>query len=186
MSTANEDAQLRELSEDLARAGQSAADPRCIALCFCTPAEGELRLTMQQWIDLEAISSPVLQQQIPEHPDELERAANVFGLSIRDLDPGEAIGIADRLIDSVKRAFGMCLGMQQPGDSPSAAPDGFGLWLPVFVFLIAECGCSPVTARQVPVGEAFALLAGRRRNQGWEPKGETYAQRDVLQGGLDA
>ena len=44
---------LRRLGEELAGALQSPWEPACIARAFSTPAEGELALTMQRWIDLD-------------------------------------------------------------------------------------------------------------------------------------
>lgn len=179
------DAQLRELSEELARAAQSHDEPRCIARTFATPKPGSVVFTMGHWITLESLRSPLLQAQIPESVEEAETSANVFGLSIQDLSAEEAVELGVRLRDAIQDGFAMALKMRPEEGEADTAADGFGTWLPVFTFLITECHCPPFEARSVPVGQALAILAARRRNQGWRCGGATYAERDALKGGAD-
>ena len=178
--TETEEQLLRELGNDLAIASADTPEPRSIVRAFTTPSKNHVALTMQNWIDLESIRSPLLRLALPEHLDELELAANVFRMSIRTLPVDAAILIANAMRRAVAEALSMALPMQRDGDSGSTAEDGFGAWLPLLAFLVAECGIDLTAARDLRVDQAFALLAARRRNQGWRCAGATYGQRDAV------
>ncbi|MEI9895237.1 MAG: hypothetical protein WDN28_15435 [Chthoniobacter sp.] len=67
--------------------------------------------------------------------------------------------------DVIAQSFEMALPMRQPGARGEGAGDGFGAWLPLFTFLVKECGLSLAEARSLPVPQAYALLATARRNE---------------------
>ena len=181
--TETEEQQLRELGNDLAKANADPSEPRSIVRAFATPPKNHIGLTMQNWIDLEAIRSPLLRLQLPEHLEELELAANVFRMSVRTLTVEAAVFVARALRRAVAEAFSLALPMRRGNGVASASVsggDGFGAWLPLFAFLISECGLDPTAARALRVDQAFALLAACRRNQGWQCAGTNYAEREVL------
>jgi len=179
--TEAEENDLRAMSDDLAKAAENLAEPRCVARAFATPAENQIVLTMQNWIDLEALRSPLLRLELPEPPDTLEAAARVFALTIHGLTPKEALLVAGAMRRATAGAFAMALPMRRPGVAEGGGDDGFGAWLPLFAFLISECGLDAASARALPVDQAFALLAACRRNQGWECADVSYARRDVVE-----
>jgi hypothetical protein len=178
--TEAEENDLRSLGEDLTGGAQNPAEPLCVARAFATSQPGSIALTMQGWIDLEAIRSPLLRLELPDPPDALEAAARAFALTIDGLTPKEALLVATAMRRAAAEAFAMALPMRLPGGTESGGDDGFGAWLPLFAFLISECGLDPASARALRVDQAFALLAACRRNQGWTCAGVSYAQRDVL------
>jgi hypothetical protein len=187
--TDTEEQELRELSRSLAQAETGAWEPRCIARAFGMHGSNRLVLTMQGWIDLELARSPLLSLQIPSGPDAVEQlgaALDAFGIGAMDLTPAEAVALAEQMIDAVQEAFSTTLRMtppmMPPGGASSASPQGdggYGTWLPLFAALVAQCGLSPDAAKALPVAQAYALLAAHRANQGWEPAGMTYRQRDA-------
>lgn len=180
--TEAEEQQLRALGADLAGANQSPWEPRCVALAFASTRPGNpLVLTMQTWIDLDAIRSPLLVRGAFASVEQLADSAAIFGLKVMNLSPEKAVDVTVTMRAAVENAFAMALPMQRRGAVMNAGPDGFGSWLPLRAFLEVECGKSRAEAAEYPVGEAFALMAAARRNEGWEPKGETYAQRDVIE-----
>jgi hypothetical protein len=179
--TPKEENDLRALGNELAEALQSPREPSCVARAFATPAPGTIALTMQGWIDLEAIHSPLLRLELPEPPDALEAAARIFALTIRGLTPKEALLVARAMRRATAEAFATALPMRRPGDTDGGGDDGFGAWLPLFAFLILECGLDPASAHASRVDQAFALLAACRRNQGWACVEASYAQRDVIE-----
>ena len=183
--TEAEEQQLRELGEALSGAEQSAGEPLCIARAFATARAGTIALTMQGWIDLEAMRSPLLRLETPGEAEDLESAARIFSLSLEGMSPERASHAWRAMRRAVTEAFALAMPMLRPGSAVLGVRDGFGAWLPLLAFLVAECGIDPLAARNVRVGHAFALLAACRRNQGWECAGESYAQRDVLNATTD-
>jgi len=179
MTTEEENA-LRELGNELATAQQSPWEPLCVARAFATPQSGTIALTMQWWIDLEAMRSPLLRLETPAQVEDLERAARVFALSLDGMSPEDAAHVWRAMRRTVTEAFALAMPMQRPDGASRAGQDGFGAWLPLLAFLIVECGIDPMTARKMRVDHAFALLAACRRNQGWECAAASYAQRDAL------
>ncbi len=176
--TTEEEAQLRELGKDLAGALHSLWEPACLARAFATPGEGALVFTMQGWIDLDAARSPLLAGGLPETLEEIEAAVDAFRCGPVDLSPDEAEGLGRLMREEIEAAFALGLRMRAPGAETGAeAPDGFGTWLPLWACLVTQCGLAPDAALALRVGRAFALVAGMRRNQGWECAGTTYALR---------
>lgn len=187
MLTPEENAALDELnglSSEIAGAMQSPWEPACVARAFRAPGAGSVVFTMEGWIGLEAIRSPLLQGGLPADVEELAAAAAIFGLGIDDLTPEEAVDLASAMRRAVSEAFAMSLRMEQPAVETDAAaePDGFGAWLPLYACLVTQCGLSRAEARACPVGEAYALTAAHRRNQGWRVAGTPYALRHMERG----
>ena len=180
--TETEEKNLRSLAADLAGAEQSAWQPRCIARAFATPPEGAPVFTLQTWIDLDAVSSPLLEGRLPETEEELHAAIDAFRCGPVDLSAEEAVGLGLMMREAIEEAFAMSLPMTPPNDAGGGPiAGGFGDWLPIYAALTAQLGLSRADARATPVGEAFALLAADKRNRGWMPAAATYAQRDVIQ-----
>ncbi len=174
--TADEEHALRELGRELAGALETPWEPACIAHAFRAPRAGEIVLTMQRWIELEALRSPLLHGELPADADALAETARVFDLATEELEAGEMVDVAQAMRRAVAVAFAMHLPMRP--ENAAEAEAGFGSWLPTFTDLVVECGMAPVA-------QAFALLAGLRRLQGWRVAGVSYAQRDVAEGGGD-
>lgn len=171
---------LRALGEELAGALRSGWEPACLARAFATPAAGALALTMQQWIDLDALRSPLLQGDLPETAAQLAAAAEIFGLALDDLDPEEAAALGGAMLRACDAAFATALPMRPPqAEAGSEMADGFGTWLPLWAFLVSQCGLAPDAASALRVDRAYALMAATRRNQGWECAGTPYALRDA-------
>lgn len=179
------DAELDELvrvSEQAAATLRSPWEPPCIARTFTSKQTRTFTLTMQGWIDLSAIRSPLLQDERPANAAEFYAALGAFDAEEKEgcqLTPEQAAVMADEMLAAVREAFSMALRMHQPNSTPDEEPDGFGDWLIVWSALIVQCGCSRVEALNFPVGQAFALIAAMRRNQGWEVAGEPYALREM-------
>lgn len=176
-----EEQQLRAISEALAGAEQSPWEPRCVSKAFAS-RPGGLVLTMQGWIDLDAVCSPFLEGRLPDGDDavaQLSAAVDAFGLGPLEVKPDDAIELAEAMRKAVTEAFSMQLKMQPPGDTSPKAPGGFGSWLPIFACLVAQIGMSRLDALATPVCQAFALIATHRHNQGWLVSDATYAQRDA-------
>lgn len=182
----NEQKELRELGEELAAQEDSPWQPPCIARAFAgantrrekTEERLCLVLTMQGWIDLDAIRSPFLLEQIPSTADEAIDAWTV-------LNPGREVPAPEVLVEtilgSIRDAFSTVMKMRQSGSFgcsfDSSDSLGFGSWLPLFACLVTQCGLSPAEALAMPVAQTFALIAAMRSNEGWMPQGESYAQR---------
>jgi hypothetical protein len=176
--TETEERELRELSQDLSNAMHSLWEPRCIARAFASQIAGEVVLTMQGWIDLEAIRSPILLGQELVDSMQIAVAGAAFGLAIDErLSSKEAALIVESMKEAVREAFGMSLSMRPPQGGETDEQDGFGNWLPVFAFLVSECGMAPSNAMRLPVKQALPLLSATRRNQGWKEGGLPYAAR---------
>ena len=78
--TAEEEAGLKALGEELEAARRSQWQPRAVARVFGRgPGEGPVRLTMQGWIDLEWVQSPLLEGGYPRSIQEIEEASSVWG-----------------------------------------------------------------------------------------------------------
>lgn len=183
MSDESERARREELAHQLAQAMHSPWEPRCVCAAFATPDPLALHLTMQGWIDLATIRSPLLVGKMPA-PGELDAAAAIFGLDLSEHTPAAACDAASGMLRAVNRAFSMRVQMEQPGaldETPEF--DGFGDWLPMWAFLVAQCGLSLADAREIRVDQAHALISTHRRNQGWLVVGVSYAARDIEEGG---
>lgn len=180
--TAAEEQELREECNALAQAEQSPWEPRCVARAFMSVTPGALVLTMQQWIDLEAVKSPLLLGRWPENDDagiaQRSAAVDAFGLGQLVLEWEEADELWQAMLDAVQEAFAMNIKMRAPGASGLGAATGFGLALPILACLLSELHMSRLDALATPVCQAFGLIAGHRSNQGWTALDATYAQRD--------
>jgi hypothetical protein len=186
--TPAEEQELLQFAIDLASADRSEWEPRCVAEAFARPVPDvrqgpEFVLTLQGWIDLDAIRSPILQGRLPEaataREDLLAAMACFDRVPEVECTPENAVEIGHRMIAAVHDAFAMIVKMQPPKGSELGERDGspFGLWLPVF------CGIMEIVhdtrkAFAMPVTQAFALLAGTKGNHGWTVDGETYRTRE--------
>jgi hypothetical protein len=192
MTTA-EEAQLREFGAELARAADSAWQPSCVARAWRTPRAISVHeraallpaFTLQVWIDLDAVRSPLLHGEGPELGGELEAALEAFGLTPSELAPPDLAALAVAMVRGVRGGFDSALRMQPPADpamdgaAPADTPDGFGDWLPLLAFLVTQCGLSVDDALDLRVDRALMLMAAVRRNQGWMATGTSYAFREL-------
>lgn len=176
--TETEEQDLHDLGEEIAGAMSGAWEPACLARAFATPGPDTVDLTMQGWIDLDRARSPLLMGRALETDEQLASSAAAFGLSVEVLNEEEKAECACLIDRAVQRAFATAMPMREPGAQGSAAPDGFGAWLPMFAFLVAECHLAPDVATALRVDQAFALIAAARRNQGWMTAGTPYALRE--------
>jgi hypothetical protein len=186
VSDADDIEQLRAWGRDLAAAETSLWQPRTIAQAWATPAAGKLALTMQGWIDLDAVRSPLLEDRAPESEEELAAAWCAFGLVWEGWEKAAAVDATDpshivrSMLSAVHQAFAAVLPMRpEEADAGTSGPDGFGDWLPVFTALVTRCRLSLAEARALRVDAAFTLIAGERRDHGWRPQGAPYALRDA-------
>lgn len=176
-----EEQELRAECNALAQAEQSPWEPRCVARAFMSPAPGALGLSMQRWIDLEAVKSPLLLGRWPEGEAALAQrsaAVDVFELGALVLEWEEADELWQAMLDAVREAFALNIKMRAPGASGLGAAAGFGLALPILSCLLSELHMSRLDALATPVAQAFGLIAGHRSNQGWSALDATYTQRD--------
>ena len=187
-------ADLDAMSRDIAGAYASAWEPACVTHAFRTPTS-KIVFTMQVWIDLDAIRSPLLEMEIPADLDDVDRAIAAFGLQlagrvgILPADAGvspaaltgeEAFIIAESMRNAVRDGFSMALKMRAPeGMQAILACQGFGNWIPVIAALVIDAHCRLAEAKAMPVGQAFALLAAIKGNRGWTVEGTPYALRDI-------
>jgi len=181
--TEAEERGLCELSAELAGAEKSPWQPRCVCRAFAY-APGKLVLTMQSWINLEAIRSPLLVGKRPEGDTlqaQLSAAVDAFGIGPLEVTVEEAAELIDTMLDAVYAAFETQIKLRAPGASGPQQPGGCGDWLPVFSCLVAQIGMSRRDALATPVAQAFALIASHRINQGWHVVDATYAQRDIAE-----
>lgn len=175
--------ELNALGSEAAQVLQSGREPSCVARAFRSKSTRTFVLTMQGWIDLAAIESPVLQMQLPGTLAECAAALECFGASaagIVELTPEEALVMGEEMVLACAEAFSMRLKMRPPGVGETAADDdGMGEWLPVWSSLVTQCGLSPEVANALAVGRAFALIAGLLWHRGWKVADEPYALREV-------
>lgn len=170
---------LQAISLALAQAESVRREPRCLARVLATPKRGELRLTLQMWIDLEEADSPLMRGEAPTTEAELDAAFDAFGLDWRGLEPEELLLIVRKMQRLVANRSALYLPMIPPGEQGSATPDGFGEWAPLYACLVTQCGIARAEARQMDVDEMYVLIAAHRRNEGWRVGGMPYAVRDA-------
>jgi hypothetical protein len=180
MTTEAEIQKLKEMGQDLAGAMQSPWEPGCVARAFAD-ARSQIGLTMQGWINLDAARSPMLIGLPLETDEDLFAAAEAFEIDLDEMDEEDKALCSLGMERATREAFGMVLRMREPGATGTMSADGFGAWLPMMAFLLAECRMSYDVACRTFVGRAFALIAAVRRNQGWEVAGEAYAMREVAE-----
>jgi hypothetical protein len=179
-----ERAQLLEMGEEIARERVSPWQPRCVAEAFRTREPGEIVLTMQQWINMDAIRSPFLLFETPAEGEEALRAWHILAGDGEPPEPGRLIRM---MLRAVAEAFSTALAMRDPAAGMGAMErqeDGFGAWLPLFASLVAA-GMSRADVLATPVKQAYALHATFRRELGWLPHGANYRERDALEQGSD-
>jgi len=181
---------LRELQEELLAAEQSPWQPMCVARMFARDAGTPFVLTMQGWIDLEARRCPLLVGELPEAEEaieEFEAAFAAFGHTATTpeaCEPHELVMLGHMMMRAIRDAFAMQVRLSPPEGCQIAAKDnGMGQWLPVMACLGGQMGMSLAEARAMPAGEAFALIAAHRCNEGWSVAGEDYATREVGEDG---
>ncbi len=188
MLTEQEQQELREFGAELAANARSPWEPRCVARAFRSRDEAFV-FTMQVWIDLDAAASPFLQLQLPE----AEEAVDAFAAAFRAFghyetdpatcEPEDLVTIGQRIVRVIAEGFGMRLRLNPPeGCKTVAAQNGLGDWLPVLACLKTQMSFGLLEAKMTPVGEAFALIAAHRCNEGWSVAEETYADRDIPEG----
>ncbi|EDY16680.1 hypothetical protein CfE428DRAFT_5793 [Chthoniobacter flavus Ellin428] len=173
---------LKAFGSEISTAANAPHEPRCIARAFASPLETDLRFTMQVWIDLEAIQSPILRGEAFEDAAQIEHAARAFAMDLRPttVTPKEAAACLDAMRDAIADAFELSLKMSRPGESQTGDSDGFGTWLPIYACLVTQCRIDPEAALRMDVGRAFALISAFRHNDGYRVAGGTpYALRDV-------
>lgn len=176
--TEQEERDLRELGNDVSAALQSPWEPGAIVRAFASRGLG-LSFTMQVWIDLEAVRSPLLLGELPANREQTEEAFRAFGLDLGEAE--EAVLVCDAMQRAIAEAWAAALEMKPAEPQPAAIDehDGFGRWAPLFAGLVTQCGLGRAEALQTEVGQAFILLATERRNRGWHAAGTPYALRDV-------
>lgn len=174
------------MQASLVAAERSPWEPRCVARAFRV-AEDPFAFTMQAWIDLDAAASPFLLGELPEAEEALEQFAVAFAAfghvatTPEACDGEELVLLGRKMVRAIKWGFAMRLRLAPPeGCKASGVDNGMGDWLPVLACLKSQLGFSMGEALALPVGQAFALVAAHRINEGWSVAGETYAQRDVV------
>ena len=189
--TQQDEQELRELQAELVAAERSPWQPRCVARAFRGAAAGApFVLTMQAWIDLDAAQSPFLLGRLPEPEEAYFRFEEAFaafghrGTTPEECDGYELVLLGRKIIDAILEAFSMRVRLEPPeGFATKSVNNGMGEWLPIVTCLVGQLGFTLHAARMLPVGEAFALIAAHRCNQGWTVAGEGYALRDVTDDG---
>lgn len=177
--TEAETQQLHELSAELSAAELSPWQPRTISRAFTRRGLGEVRFTMQVWIDLDAAQSPLLLGDLPENLAQTTDAFDAFELDLGE--PEEAVLICEAMQRAIADAFAAALPMR-PEKSAADEDDGFGDWAPMLATVIAQLGLSRSEALATDVAQAFILIAAHRRNQGWSVAGVPYRLRDLGEG----
>lgn len=183
---AGDEQDLRELQAELLAAGESPWEPRCVGRAFGR-AEGPFVLTMGAWIELDAARSPFLLLELPEAEGAVEafeaafRAFGHEGTTPWECDAEGLVLLGRKMIAAIREGFGMRLRLSPPEArrADAGADNGLGAWLPIYGCLVGQLGVPPGEAMRMPVGQAFALIAAHRCNQGWTVRGETYAGRDA-------
>jgi hypothetical protein len=188
---AQDEQELRELQADLLAAERSPWQPRCVARAFRAQAAREpFVLTMQAWIDLDAVQSPFLLGRLPEADEVFIRFEEAFaafghhGTTPEECDGDELVALGRKMIDAIVEAFSMRVRLEPPeGFLAKSVNNGMGEWLPIVTCLVGQLGFTVPAARMIPVSEAFALIASHRCNQGWTVASDSYSQRDVTDDG---
>jgi hypothetical protein len=179
----NESAEIKELLEfgrDISEAMNGKWQPRCISNAFATHAATRFTLTMQAWIDLDAVRSRLLEGGLPATMGELGDALQAFGYRQEvEISAIEAAEMAHEMRAAVDAGFATSLAMSAPEKTETAKGDGFGSWLPIVACLVSQLGISPREVGPLPVAQALALIAATRRNQGWTEAGTPYALRNL-------
>lgn len=185
--TAEDKQDLQDLQAELLGLDSSPWEPDCVCRAFAT-SEALFVLTMQGWIDLETAHSPFLLGTLPEADDDARLAHFVLAFEAfghyrttpQNCDDAELELVGLAFLRVVREAFAMRVQLAPPEKALQSTPDnGMGEWLPIIACLKSQLGFSMDEALAMPVGQAFALIAGHRVNQGWNVAGETYRLRSV-------
>jgi hypothetical protein len=167
----------RGTSGKLAAAMASPWEPWTVAQAFATPVAGMPVFTMQVWIDLAAVRSPLLSGGELDH-DQVLAAFLAFGLRMEEFTGEQAAVAVVKMRLAIAEGWAAAIPMRPPKSVPQR-PDGFGTWAPLLACLVAECGLSDERALAMKVSAMHVLVASHRRNQGWEEGGVPYALRDI-------
>ena len=174
------------MQAELVSAARSPWQPRCVARAFRS-TEAAFVFTVQAWVDLDSCASPFLLGELPEAEVALaqfEVAFEAFGhqaTTPEACEPEELILLGHKMLQAIGRGFAMRLQLAPPEGCKLAgsSENGMGDWLPIVACLKSQLGFSMAEALSLTVGQAFALVAAHRVNEGWSVAGETYVQRDV-------
>lgn len=142
---------------------------------------------MQVWMDLDAVQSPFLIGMLPPAETagvEFELAFRAFGYAEttpENCAPEELVVLGQLMIRVIQAGFAMRLKLNPPEGFRVQKSDenGMGDWLPVVACLKSQLHFGIAEIPLLGVGQAFALIAAHRVNEGWSVAGETYASRDV-------
>jgi len=183
-----DEALLRGIQGELCGAQRSPWQPRAISHAFARRehmAEARPRLTMQGWIDLEAEESPYLIGAIPTLED-LLIALRALGWSGELAELMDARATDDRVLElnqwvrmAMEESRSTLIRMEPADGGRMGRDDGFGDWGPIMACLLNELNFELEGALGVERSKALALVACRRRNQGWHVSGEDYRTREM-------
>jgi len=184
--TETDEQDLRAMQAELVSAERSPWQPRCVARAFRS-SEDPFVFTVQTWIDLDAAKSPFLLGKLPEAEEamvQFEVAFAAFGhraTTPEACDPEELILLGRKMLVEIERGFAMRLQLAPPEGCKLTEGSGNGLggWLPIVACLKSQLGFSLAETLSLTVGQAFALVASHRVNEGWSVSDETYAHRDI-------
>ncbi len=164
----------------IARAENSPWEPRCITRIFSPLRSDEIALTMTGWAMLDAARSPLMIGGPLKTLAEVREAAAVFGMNVEGLELEDVARVVQTMEEAVSAAFATTLAMRPKDAGPSSGGnDGFGSFLPILSCLITQVRISLSEALALRVDRAHALIAGMRRNEGWECHGTAYALREL-------
>jgi len=186
--TPEDEQDLRDLQSELVAAKSSPWQPRCVARSFGSATESFV-LTMQAWIDLDACQSPFLLGRLPEEGEaillQFEAAFRAFGhpgTTPDACDGDELVLLGWKMVRAIVLAFAMSVKLEPPqGQKMEHHDNGLGEWIAILACLKSQLGFSMTEALALPVGQAFALIAAHRCNEGCIVAGETYEMRDIAE-----
>lgn len=196
-----EDEELQGMSAALAAADNDPWSPRCVAEAF-VPESLVIGpwsigpLTMRGWLCLDKARSPFVTGVFPE---EVEARVGALCAAISIL-AGVRVGVEDlrgavsaeealkaelMVCAWINNSFATALPMHRParpGEEvpPAAREHGFGWWIKVLTKLISELHQPLPSALEMPLGQAFALLAVQALLDGCEPRELNYREREAL------
>ena len=176
---------MQEMSGEDAGKETSQWQPACICNAFASDGNvspPRFVLTMQTWINLERVKSPVLNGYAPDDLDDLQNALRAFYYNgPTELTFEEWAVLAGEMADACVRGFSTRLGMKPKDAGSEFVRHGFGGWAPLFACLVTQAGRGLAEALSMPVEQANILVAAMRLNQGWEEAGEPYRQREAVE-----
>lgn len=190
---------LAEIGKALAAAENDPLQPACVVRAFFDPNPPTVfgirlpQVTMRSWLALELARSPYVTGVWPEDAMEDVQALciAISTISGKSLSPDSLIGqLPPEEVLSAKVAVAMRIGgsfetflplrrKHAPGEK-EAKDHGTGWWIKVMVRLIGDLHMPVKVALGTPLPVAFALLAGFGTNEGMEPAGENWREREAL------